>query len=47
MIDKRLRNEIAQCKLLISEAESLHLYRSITKFIKSGNRSTLGVLISC
>jgi hypothetical protein len=35
MIDKRLRNEIAQCKLMISDVESLHLYRSITRFIKS------------
>ena len=38
MIDKRLRNEIAQCKLMISDAESLHFYRSITRFIKSGSK---------
>jgi hypothetical protein len=50
MIDKRLRNEIAQCKLMISDAESLHFYRSITRFIKSGSRCSLGCmgeLISC
>ena len=38
MIDKGLRNEIAQCKLMISDAESLHFYRSITRFIKSGSK---------
>jgi hypothetical protein len=38
MIDKRLRNEIAQCKLMISDAESLHFYRSITRFNKSGSK---------
>jgi hypothetical protein len=51
MIDKRLRNGIAQCKLMISDAESLHFYRSITRFIKSGSMSSLrcygGGLISC
>jgi hypothetical protein len=40
MIDKRLRNEIAQCKLMISDAESLHFYRSITRFIKSAVSAT-------
>jgi len=44
MIDKRLRNEIAQCKLMISDAESLHFYRSITRFIKSGSRCSLGCM---
>jgi hypothetical protein len=38
MIDKGLRNEIAQCKLMISDAESLHFYRSITRFIKYGSK---------
>jgi len=50
MIDKRLRNEIAQCKLMISAAESLHFYRSITRFIKFGSKCNirrLGGLISC
>jgi hypothetical protein len=50
MIGKRLRNEIAQCKLMISDAESLHFYRSITRFIKSAVSATsaaLGGLISC
>ena len=50
MIDKRLRNEIAQRKLIISDAESLHFYRSITRFIKSGSKCSLrcpGGLISC
>jgi hypothetical protein len=50
MIDKRLRNEIAQCKLMISDAESLHFYRSITRFIEFGSEWSLvasGVLISC
>ena len=50
MIDKRLRNEIAQCKLMISDAESLHFYRSITRFIKSAVSAAyaaLGELISC
>ena len=37
MIDKGLSNEIAQCKLMISDAESLHFYRSITRFIKYGS----------
>ena len=36
MIDKGLRNEIAQCKLMISDAESLHFDNPITRFIKSG-----------
>ncbi len=44
MIDKRLRNEIAQCKLMISDAESLHFYRSITRFIKSGSNCSLVAL---
>ena len=44
MIDRRLRNEIAQCKLMISDAESLHFYRSITRFIKSGSRYSLGCM---
>jgi hypothetical protein len=50
MIDKRLRNEIAQCKLIISVAESLHFYRSIIRFIKSGSKDSIrciGGLISC
>jgi hypothetical protein len=44
MIDKQLRNEMAQCKLMISDAESLHFYRSITRFIKSGSVCSLGCL---
>jgi hypothetical protein len=50
MIDKRLRNEIAQCKLMISAAEPLHFNSSITRFIKSGSMCILGYpggLISC
>ena len=38
MKDKRLRSKIAQCILIISAAESLHFYRSITRFIKFGSR---------
>jgi hypothetical protein len=50
MIVKRLRNEIAQCKLMISDLESLHFYRSITRFIKSGSKCNFRCpwgLISC
>jgi hypothetical protein len=50
MIDKRLRNEIAQRKRIISAEEALHLYRSIIRFIKSGSMCILGCpggLISC
>jgi hypothetical protein len=38
MIDKRLKCEVAKRKLIISAAESLHLDRSITRFIKSGSK---------
>ena len=44
MIDKRLRNEIAQSELMISDAESLHFYRSITRFIKSAVSATSAAL---
>ena len=40
MRDTRLRNEIAQGKLMISDAESLHIYRTITRFIKSAVGAT-------
>ena len=42
MIDKRLRNEIAQCKLIISATEPLHFNSSITRFIKFGSMCSLG-----
>ena len=41
MIDKRLRNENAQRKLIISVAEPLHFDSSITRFIKSGSKCSL------
>jgi hypothetical protein len=44
MIYKRLRNEIAQCKLMISDVESLHFYKSITRFIKSAVSATSAAL---
>jgi len=44
MIDKRLRNEIAQCKLMISDAVSLHFDNPITRFIKSAVSAALGNL---
>jgi hypothetical protein len=50
MIDKRLRSEIAQRKLIISAAEPLHFDSSTTRFITSGSRCSihcLGGLISC
>jgi hypothetical protein len=50
MIDKRLRNEIAQCKLMISAADPLHLDRSTTRFIKSDSKCSFrcpGELINC
>ena len=50
MIDKRLRNENAQRKLIISAADPLHLDRSTTRFIKAGSMCILGCpegLISC
>ena len=37
MIDKRLRNEIAQCKLIISAVALLHFDSIITRFIKSSS----------
>jgi hypothetical protein len=50
MIDKRLRNEIAPCKLIISVAEHLHFYSIINSFVKSGSKDSIrciGGLISC
>jgi len=50
MIDKQLKSEIAQHKLLISAAELLYFYSSTNRFIKSGSKCSLGchgVLISC
>ena len=50
MIDNQIRSEIAQRKLIISVAEHLHFYRSITRFIKSGSKCNFrrpGGLISC
>lgn len=50
MIATRLSSEIAQCKLMISDVESLHLDRSTTRFIKSGSKCSFrcpGGLISC
>jgi len=50
MIGKLLKSEIAQRKLIISAAEPLHFDRLITRFIKSGSKSSLGCpggLISC
>jgi hypothetical protein len=42
MIDKRLRSEIAQCKLIISAKEPLHFNSSITRFIKFSSKCSLG-----
>jgi hypothetical protein len=50
MIDKRLRNQITQLKLIISVAELLNFDSSITRFIKYGSKyacAALGDLISC
>jgi hypothetical protein len=50
MIDKRLRNQITQLKLIISVAEFLISDRSIISLIKSGSKRSirsLGGLISC
>ena len=44
MIDKRLRSEIAQSELIISVAELLNFDSSITRFIKSGSRCSLGCM---
>ena len=50
MIDKRLRNQITQLKLIISVAEFFISDRSIISLIKSGSKCSLGALgelISC
>jgi len=50
MIDKRLRNENAQRKLIISAAEPLNFDNPMARFIKAGNMCILGCLgelISC
>ena len=50
MIDKRLRSENAQRKLIISAAEPLNFDNPMTRFIKSGRMCSLGCpggLISC
>jgi hypothetical protein len=50
MIDKQLRNEIAQRKLMISATEPLHFNSSITRFIKFGSMCNFRCpweLISC
>jgi hypothetical protein len=50
MIDKRLRSENAQRKLIISAAEPLNFDNPITIIIKFGSKCSLvvlGVLISC
>jgi len=44
MIDKRLRNQITQLKLIISVAEHLHFYSTINSFVESGSKSSLGCL---
>jgi len=44
MIYKQLSGEIVQRKLVISAAESLHFYSSITRFIKFGSRCSLGCM---
>jgi hypothetical protein len=41
MIDKRLRNEIVQRKLIISAAESLNFDNPMTRFITSGSRCSI------
>jgi hypothetical protein len=49
MIDKRLRNQITQLKLIISVAEFLISDRSIISLIKSGSKRSIrsqGDLIS-
>ena len=50
MIEKRLSSEIAQCKLIMSAAELLHLDISTIRSTKSGSMFSLGCpggLISC
>jgi hypothetical protein len=50
MIDKRLRSENAQRKLIISAAEPLSFDNPMTRFIKAGSICILGCpggLISC
>jgi hypothetical protein len=50
MIDKRLRNQITQLKLIISAAEPLNFDNPMTRFIKAGSMCILGCpggLISC
>ena len=50
MIDKRLRSENAQRKLIISAAEPLDFDNLITRFIKSGSKCNFRCpwgLISC
>jgi len=50
MIDKRLRSENAQRKLIISAVKPLYFDNPITRFIKSGSKCNLGCpggLISC
>jgi hypothetical protein len=42
MIDKVVKSEIAQRKLIISAAVPLHFDSSITRFIKSGSKCSLG-----
>jgi hypothetical protein len=42
MMGKLLSSEIDPLKLIISVAEHLHFYRSITRFIKSGSMCSLG-----
>ena len=50
MIDKRLRNEIAQRKLIISALKPLNSDNPMTIFIKAGSKCRFrcpGGLISC
>jgi hypothetical protein len=44
MIDKRLRSENAQRKLIISAAEPLNFYNPMTRFIKAGSMFSLRCL---
>ena len=42
MVGKLVRSEIAQRKLIILAVEALHFESSITRFIKSGSKCSLG-----
>jgi len=44
MIDKQLRCKIAQCKPIISSAESLHIDSCTIRYIKSGSKLSISCI---